>query len=305
MIKVGILEAASATGAQLVRILLHHPDVHIVWAQSSLAQGPLSATIRGIAGDTDLSFTRSAFSPVAVIINCSTAPVTGDFVASIAADPAKIRIIELAATDLPDTFIYGLCELNRKALVRGALTARNPTPLAMAVELALLPLAKHLMLTAAVNVAATVGVAATKGISRRGMGMLPESEEIASALRLAQSSFYQQIDIVEMRAGGADGLMAIITLPTAMPLGSLLALYEETYSDHNFTFVSREPIDTRDVLGTNKCLLHLDKNSDTLRITVALDPRIKGTAGNAVHILNLLFGLHECTGLNLIASSDQ
>lgn len=158
MIKVGILEASTVQGAELVRILLHHPDVELEWAHSSVARGLLSASIRGLSGETDLQFSRQNLPAVDVIINCGSTPVGTDTFELIACDPAKVKIIETAANDLPDTYVYGLCELNRKALVRGAMTAAFATPLAMAVELALLPLAKHLMLTSPVNVATVAGV---------------------------------------------------------------------------------------------------------------------------------------------------
>lgn len=304
MIKVGILEAATAHGSELIRILLNHPDVKIEWAQSSVAQGPVSASVRGIAGETDLSFCRNALSPVDLIVNCSPTPVSTELMAGMAADPSKVRVIEAAADDLSDNYVYGLCELNRKQLVRGAMLARHVSPLAMAVELALLPLAKHLMLTSPVSVAAAVGVSCTRAITRRGVGNLPECTEVADALRLAQSSFFQPIEMVEMRCGGADGLMAVVSVHCPISAGELRPLYEKAYEDHNFTFVSDEMVDTRDVAGTNKCLLHLDKEDDTLRVTAVLDPRVKGGAGNTVHLMNLMFGLHERTGLALISNPE-
>ena len=304
MIKVGILEAASAHGAELVRILLHHPDVELAWAQSSVAQGPLSAFVRGISGDTDLQFGRLALAPVDVIINCSSVPVAPEFLDATAVSPEDVRVIEMGAYEPDGDCVYGLCELNRKALVRGARRACCISPLSMAVELALLPLAKHLLLNAPVSVAAAIGVGATRAISHRGMGHIPECEEIVSVLRTVQSSFAQPLDIVEMRCGGADGMMAVVSMQCPVSIGELRPLYEKFYEDHNFTYVSAEPVDTRDVAGTNKCMLHLDKDGDTLRVTSVLDPVLKGSAGNAVHLLNLLFGLHERTGLELIASSD-
>lgn len=304
MIKVGVLEAATAIGAELIRILLNHPDVELQWAQSSVVQGALSAYIRGITGETDLSFCRMALGEVDAIINCSPVPVSAEMLAGVARNPANVKIIEMAATELPDTYAYGICELNRKTLVRGCMTARHVSPLAMAVELALFPLAKHLMLNSQISVAATIGVSGTRAISRRGSGRLPECGEIADAMRLVQSSFFGNVDIVEMRSGGADGLMAVISMPCPMPIGEIRPLYEKAYEDHSFTYVREDIVDTRDVAGTNKCLLHLDKVDDTLHITAVLDPRIKGGAGNAVHMLNLMFGLLERTGLAIKATPE-
>lgn len=304
MIKVGILEAASAHGAELVRILLHHPDVELVWAQSSVAQGPLSAYVRGISGDTDLQFGRLTLAPVDAIINCSNVAVAPEFLAATAVDPEKVRVIEMSAGQADEDCVYGLCELNRKALVRGAVKACCVSPLAMAVELALLPLAKNLLLNSPVSVTAATGVSGTRAITHRSMGRIPECDEIAETLRTVQSSFAQPMDIVEMRCGGAEGLMAVVSMKCPVSIGELRPLYEKCYEDHNFTYVSDQPVDTRDVAGTNKCMLHLDKDGEMLRVTAVLDPALKGSAGNAVHLMNLLFGLHERTGLELIARAD-
>lgn len=301
MIKVGILEAASPHGAELVRILLHHPDVELVWVQSSVVQGPVSAYVRGVSGDTDLQFGRLTLAPVDAIINCSSVAVEPGFLAAAAVDPEKVRVIEMCSQEVGDDYVYGLCELNRKALVRGALRARCVSPLAMAVELALLPLARHLLLNAPVSVAAASGVRGTRAISHRVMGHLPECEEITAVLRTVQSSFSQPLDIVELRCGGSDGLMAVVSMPCRVSIGEIRPLYEKFYDDHNFTYVSEDTVDTRDVVGTNKCMLHIDKDGDMLRVTSVLDAAVKGSAGNAVHLLNLLFGLHERTGLELIA----
>ena len=74
-------------------------------------------------------------------------------------------------------------------------------------------------------------------------------------------------------------------------------LYENYFDDHNFTFIVDYKPQASHVLGTNKCLLHLERTGQELQVTAAIDGRLKGRAGNAVHILNLLFGLHERVGL--------
>ena len=78
-------------------------------------------------------------------------------------------------------------------------------------------------------------------------------------------------------------------------------LCEDYYDDHNFTFVVNHEPDASDVNNTNKCLLNLQSDGDKLKITAVIDGLLKGTAGNAVHIMNLLFGLHERVGLALKA----
>ena len=77
------------------------------------------------------------------------------------------------------------------------------------------------------------------------------------------------------------------------------AIYEETYSDHSFTFVTDKAPDLKQVINTNKALIYLDKKDDTLLIVSCIDNLLKGASGQAVHNMNLLFGLTETTGLQL------
>ena len=67
-------------------------------------------------------------------------------------------------------------------------------------------------------------------------------------------------------------------------------------------FRSKTP-DLKDVVNTNKCILHLDRIGDRLLVTSVIDNLLKGASGTAVHNLNLLFGLHERVGLNLKPSA--
>ncbi|MDE6269785.1 MAG: hypothetical protein K2M12_02885, partial [Muribaculaceae bacterium] len=122
--------------------------------------GPISTYIRGISGDTDLHFERLALGPGDAVINCSNVAVTPEFLSSAAADPDQVRLIEMCARAGGDQSGYGLCELNRTPLVRGARHAHCPTPLAMAVSLALLPLAKNLLLNSPINISAEPASAA-------------------------------------------------------------------------------------------------------------------------------------------------
>lgn len=88
-----------------------------------------------------------------------------------------------------------------------------------------------------------------------------------------------------------------------MSTDSLHRLFEDFYDDHNFTFIVGRPVDILDVANTNKALIHIEKNDDELTISTVIDNIVKGSSGNAIHCMNLLFGLHERTGLCLKASA--
>ena len=106
-----------------------------------------------------------------------------------------------------------------------------------------------------------------------------------------------------MRGCFSRGILAALYLDCKISLEHLRELYEDYYSDHNFTFVTDKTPDLKDVVNTNKCILHLDRIGDRLLITSVIDNLLKGASGTAVHNLNLLFGLHERVGLNLKPSA--
>ena len=85
---------------------------------------------------------------------------------------------------------------------------------------------------------------------------------------------------------------------------ALRQLYEQYYDDHNFVFIVDRPIVAADVENTNKCLIRIDKDDRKGWLTVhaVMDGLLKGGAGNAVHVMNLMFGLLERVGLGLKAT---
>ena len=80
-------------------------------------------------------------------------------------------------------------------------------------------------------------------------------------------------------------------------------LYNSYYDDHNFTFLTDKMPDLKQVVNTNKCLLYLEKHEEKLLIVSVIDNLLKGASGQAVHNMNLLFGLHERVGLQLKPSA--
>ena len=86
-----------------------------------------------------------------------------------------------------------------------------------------------------------------------------------------------------------------------LPADELVEIYEKHFDDHNFCFmVDRLPA-AADVSNTNKCLINIDVADNRAEVSALIDPRVKGCSGNAVHAMNLLFGLHERIGLALKA----
>lgn len=293
MIKAGIIGGDTCITGDLVRILLRHPDVETLWiADGHRAGRRIDEEFPDLVGDTDLTFTAEAdFSHIDVLFALSRLDP-----ASPALTQEELRIITL---DEPpaDDFIHGLPELNRKAMVRGGRRVSIPQATAGLIELALLPLAKNLLLNAHIHadILDPTYEAGTVTLDSSSEGS-PLTASIAGTMRELQSSFSAPIDVLTVRDTRQKGILASIYLDCKVEIDELLRLYDDFFNDHRFTYVTRGSVATKSVLRTNKCLIGLEKVGSKLLITAAIDERLKGCAGTAVHAMNLLFGLHERTG---------
>lgn len=281
MIKASIIDADSDAGGELLRLLVHHPDVEIVSAVSPGRDGQLVCEYHhGLVGDTDLRFTDTAdFTRTDVVFITKAGTTLPDTLKDDA------RVIDLSGQRLGhEGFVTGIGELNRKDMVRGARRAALPDAAVQAAVIALLPLAKRGELHGTI----TIEVPA-----------LTDMSLVDSAVRQLQPDFDGKITTA---VAAADfPFTARVTLPTNCTGSDVRAIYREEFADHNFVFViPRTPV-SADVANTNKCLMHMDVQDSTLSIEVLMDTAIKGAAGTAVHCMNLLFGLHEVIGLQLKA----
>lgn len=351
MINVGIIGGETDAAGELIRILLNHPDVFVRAVSSPDHVGQrIDRFHRGLTGDTDLSFVRSL---PADGLNCvfllgepwqareyldtvADAPVVKE-AADADDNDTLLHIIDLTGLcrDGRDSMIYGFPEHRRKALVRGALRASLPSPTALALELALFPLAKNHLLHG--NIKATVE---TSGRCTAGSATVPTdwshaadpqlstrldpvapaekrsdleaaTREAEKELRSIDGSFDGEISsVATFNPDFTRGIKVTVKVHCGVSIDEVRRLYQEAYHDHGFTFpVDYEP-SVPDISNTNKCLISIENEASSginagfpgLKITAVMDNLVKGSAGNAVHCMNLLFGLSEKTGLQLKAS---
>ncbi len=265
-----------------------------------LAGRAITEAHHGLIGETALRFAASVdLGEIDVVFLCNTSGISAKWLESRDI-PADLRIIDMSP-DLRLTaeheFVYGLPELNRKALVRGATRAAVPHPVAAAILLALLPFAKKQHLDSPIVADATVPAFCEEAA--------PDSivKEAIFALSSLDSSFAQPIDVkIAPAAYVTRELSAQIRFESAEDIGEIFRSFEEFYGDHNFIHLLTSRVADKEVEGTNKCMVCIDKEADTVVISVLFDVAVKGEAGTAVHDMNLLFGLHERTGLALKAS---
>ncbi len=313
-IQVGIIGAAGYTGGELLRILIHHPQAEVVFANSQSQAGkPVYATHTDLLGDTDLVFTSELpFDKVEVIFLCSGHGQSRRFLEAHTL-PEKLKIIDLS-TDFRDEsegFVYGLPELNRERIASATRIA-NPGCFATAIQLALLPLAQAGKL-AEVHVSAVTGstgagqaLSASTHFSWRSSNISiykafthQHLKEIRQSLGQLQDGFAEDINFIPYRGNFTRGIMANVYLNFEGSAEEAQELYSTYYAGHPFVHLSTAPIDVKQVVNTNKCFLEVQKEGKKLLVTSIIDNLIKGASGQAVQNMNLAFGRDEKAGLNL------
>lgn len=301
MIDVSILGGETPDGGELLRLLAIHPEVELADVQATGLEGiPVASHHHGLIGETSISFTATVdYSRCDVLFVCNDSLGAYGLAALREARP-ELRIIMLRTPPGLDLdaagVVYGLPEINRKQLVRGATAAVVPRSLASMALVALYPFAMNLLLSGNV----TISVTAPKAVMD-SCDIKATAAEVSGRLARAQKSFDGDVDI-RCRAGEARrSALMDITLACPLSLQQSLDLYD-IYDDHRFAFVTTAPVGVSEVAGTNKCIVSVSKGDPaSVSLGVAADCRLRGAAGEAVHIMNLMFGLHEKTGLALKA----
>lgn len=321
MIRVGIIGGAGYTAGELLRLLINHPDVCLVFVHSNSHAGqPIAQVHSGLWGEIDLNFTDTYdWSTIDCVFFCTAHGDTKKFM-EMHEMPEDLRIIDLSTDyrmESPEhEFIYGLPELNRKRIIRGKRIA-NPGCFATAIQLALLPLAKNHLLENEVHVHAITGSTgagqkptSTTHFSWRDNNMSiykpfthQHLHEIKQTLTTLQPGFDQAVNFIPLRGNFSRGIFVSIYTKVTPSLEQVKALYEEAYADHSFTFVTSQSLDLKQVVNTNKALISLEQHGEYLLITCCIDNLLKGASGQAVHNMNLLFGLTERVGLSLKPSA--
>ena len=321
MIKAGIIGGAGYTAGELLRLLIHHPEVEITFVNStSNAGNPIVDVHEGLIGETDIVFTdQLPLDQIDVLFFCTAHGDTKKFMESHTL-PESLKVVDLSMDYRIETnehdFVYGLPELNKER-IKAARHIANPGCFATCIQLALLPLAKNQLIHESVMVNAITGSTgagvkpgATSHFSWRNNNLSiykPFSHqhvpEIKQSLHQLQGSFNSDIDFIPYRGDFARGIFATLVLHCKANADALYQMYQEFYADAPFVHLTEKNLDLKQVINTNKCLIHIEKHEDKLLIISCIDNLLKGASGQAVQNMNLLFGLDEKTGLNLKPSA--
>jgi len=306
MIKVGIVGCDNLQAAELVRILINHPDVELMWVIDAPRAGMrLDDIVPGIVGETDLTVqAESRLDGIDVLYWCGSRSEAEAYFARLDI-PEDLKVIDLSGSHNLDhgedrPWKYGLSEMQRRVLVHDARLVTVPGNVATASLLAVMPMARNLLLNSPLELHVALGVSAL-GDADVDLDDLARNQrqEIVMALEQCQSSFGQPVTLTVTRLAERRTLAVAARFKCGVAGEMIRQLYAQYYDDHNFVFMVDRPIVTADIENTNKCLIHIDKDEarGLLTIHAVMDALLKGSAGTAVHAMNLLFGLHEKVGL--------
>jgi N-acetyl-gamma-glutamyl-phosphate reductase len=323
MLEIGIIGGAGYTAGELIRLLLNHPEANINFVYStSNAGNKLHKVHKDLIGSTEISFTSQINTKVDTLFLCLGHGNSTTFLEKNNFSK-NTKIIDLSNdfrlfTDKNfegKDFVYGLPELD-KTVIKTAKYIANPGCFATALQLAILPLAAKGLLNNDIHINAVTGatgagtsLSATthftyrdnnyshyKAFNHQHLG------EINQTVNQLQTNFNAEINFVPNRGNFSRGIFATTYTKYDGSLDDALKIYKEYYKDAAFTFVSDEEIHLKQVVNTNKCLIHLAKHGTKLLITSTIDNLLKGASGQAVQNLNLMYDFEETLGLNLKAS---
>ena len=300
MIKTGV-HLSSHTSAELIRLLVNHPDVDLKWVGGiDMPAEGVGAVFDELQGEVDKLPVMEDFTNLDLYIGRDF-----DGLQTYLDKHEGSKAIVLGAPRRAESYpeaVVGICEYNRKPLVRGARLALQPDVPTLLGAIALMPLAKNLMLNSVIG-----GTMLLPNKSMKGAGSFRVPSTTLSPLTFKtlrekvlqelQTSFDSPIEVASIESHDSDFACAVLNLDVKIDLNDVRKLYRDFYDDHRHIVFPTHPVNEAMVIGTNKTVIGLGKDGfGRLVVTVAFDARYKGGAGNIVHILNLLFGLEERTG---------
>ena len=323
MIKTGIIGGAGYTAGELIRILLNHPHVELDFIFSTSNAGNLlSAVHQDLFGETEMRFSGEINTSVDVVFLCLGHGNSKKFLEenrftekTVIIDLSNDFRLEKDAEFQGREFVYGLTELNKETIKQAGSIA-NPGCFATAIQLALLPFAKAGLLKDDVHISAVTGATGA------GTSLSPTTHftwrdnnfsyykpfvhqhmgEIDQSVSMLQKNYRGKVHFLPFRGNFSRGIFATAYTEYDGSLEKAKKLYTDFYAEAPFTFVSDQELHLKQVVNTNKCLLHLHKQDDLILITSIIDNLVKGASGQAVENMNLIFGLPQTEGLSLKGS---
>lgn len=337
-IKVGIVGGTGYTGVELLRLLAIHPHAELTVITSRGEAGmPVAEMFPSLRGYVDLQFTDPAqvdLSSCDVVFFATPNGIAMQQTRELLAK--NVRVIDLAADfriknvstwekwygmthacpELIAEAVYGLPEMNR-AQIRTAKLIANPGCYPTAVQLGFMPLLEAGVIDPTYLIADAKSGASGAGRKAEVHALLAEAGDNFKAYGVAGHRHLPEIS--QGLASMANTQVGLTFTPHLLPMirgihatlyakltksVDLQQLFEDRYREEAFVDVlpSGSHPETRSVRGSNQCRIavHQPQGSDTVVILSVIDNLVKGAAGQAVQNMNIMFGLSEGLGLNVV-----
>ena len=323
MIQVGVIGSGGYVAGELIRCLVNHTKTEINFLYSTSQAGKrVSVVHEDMYTHDELLFTDKIDYGVDVVFLCLGHGNSSQFLLknkfsdkTIIIDLSNDFRLEKDARFQNRNYVYGLVELN-KYEIQNAKNIANPGCFATAIQLGLLPLAKEGLLSNDVAVNAITGstgagqsLSSTSHFSWRNNNISiykafthQHLGEIRQNVKSLQNTFEQEINFLPMRGDFTRGILASIYTQCQLTETELVDLYNAYYKNAEFTFVSTQTVNLKQVVNTNNCLLQVQKIDNKVLVTSVIDNLLKGAAGQAIQNMNIIFGLEETEGLKFKAS---
>ena len=320
-IKAGIIGGAGYTGGEMIRLLINHRAVELIFVHSKSNAGKnLHSVHQDLVDETEMQFSEKTNDEVDVLFLCVGHGDSKKYLQQHEI-PGHVKIISLSedfrlkknSAFQNRTFIYGLPEIN-KAIIKKADNIANPGCFATAIELGLLPLAQMNLVqdvyttgitgsTGAGQTFSTTShfswrqnnIQAYKSLTHQHLNEINESLHSLSGTAAS-------IHFIPWRGDYTRGIFITSQLKCSKSLDEIYKIYRAFYKGHPFIKISDESIFLKQSVNTNNCFIHIEKEEDNLVVHSTIDNLLKGASGQAIQNMNLMYGFDETEGLKLKAN---
>ncbi|ADM89945.1 N-acetyl-gamma-glutamyl-phosphate reductase [Candidatus Karelsulcia muelleri CARI] len=318
MINIGIIGGAGYTANELIKILINHPKVKIKNIVSTTYPGiPIENIHKDLIGEINKLFSSEITDDIDLLFLCIGHGHSKKILNTIS---SKINVIDLSndfrinknSIFKNRIFQYGLPELN-KNIIKKSNNIANPGCFSTAIQLSILPLAKKNLLKTNIHISAITGSTGAgrmnndklnfswrnNNISTYNLFNHKHINEVRQTINKLQKKYYGKIYFIPYRGCFSRGIISTLYTNISISFDKIKKIYYNFYKKNPFIFISEKEIHLKQVINTNKCILHLNYNKNKLIITSIIDNLIKGASGQAVQNMNIMYNFEETCGLKL------